>query len=477
MVVSALVFVTCLLLAPKWQNGIRALMDMAPVESARPFTIGVIAVAVLALSLVLAHLFGLVWRRISSLLSRWVPRRVAVLTGLVLAGALFWSLGEGLLVRHLLSAANASFQQLDAAMEPEVRQPRDPLASGSETSLLRWGELGRMGRAFVASGPDAAELTAYFGQPVLRPIRVYVGLNSAGTVAARAQLALQELRRTGAFEREVLVIITPTGTGWVDPAAIDSLEYLYRGDVASVAVQYSYLASFISLLVEPEKGREAAQALFAEVYDYWSSLPAAQRPRLYLFGLSLGALNSARSFHFYDVVGEPFQGALWAGPPFPTNLWRTATAQRTPGSPAWLPRFRDSSVIRFSNQQGGLRMPGVPWGPLRIAFLQYASDPVTFFDASLLWREPDWLKPPRGPDVTPGLHWVPGVTMLQVLADVQAGDATPPGYGHHYAARDYIDAWLALTEPQGWEKTSVTRLKAHFWRRTHADDALHWKDP
>jgi uncharacterized membrane protein len=107
-------------------------------------------------------------------------------------------------------------------------------------------------------------------------------------------------------------------------------------------------------------------------------------------------------------------------------------------------------------------MPGVPWGPLRIAFLQYATDPVTFFEPSLLWRAPAWLKAPRGFDVTPELRWIPVVTMLQVLADTRAGDITPSGHGHNYAPNDYIDAWLALTEPPGWTDKDARRLKALF---------------
>jgi Alpha/beta-hydrolase family len=54
---------------------------------------------------------------------------------------------------------------------------------------------------------------------------------------------------------------TPTGTGWVDPAAMDSVEYLHDGAVASVALQYSYLASWLYLLVEPGYGADVARAL------------------------------------------------------------------------------------------------------------------------------------------------------------------------------------------------------------------------
>src|SRR5690606_22325340 len=245
----------------------------------------------------------------------------------------------------------------------------DPLKAGSPASLLSWEGLGRTGRAYAVSGPGAEEIAAFTGQEALEPLRVYVGLNAAQTVEERAALALAELQRTGAFDRSILVIATPTGTGWLDPAAMDTLEYLHHGDVASVALQYSYLTSWLSLLAEPGYGAEAARALFTTIYGYWTTLPENARPRLYLYGLSLGALNSSRSVDIYDVVGDPFHGALWAGPPFSSQPCRTATEGRVAGRPAWLPRFRDGSVIRFANQAGGASQAMSEWGAIRIVYL------------------------------------------------------------------------------------------------------------
>jgi uncharacterized membrane protein len=236
--------------------------------------------------------------------------------------------------------------------------------------------------------------------------------------------------------------------------------------VASVAVQYSYLPSPLALIADDAYGAETAAAVFEEIYGYWTRLPAGRRPRLYLFGLSLGALDGEGSFHLHDVMADPFQGALWAGPPFRSQPWRRVTADRDPGSPAWLPRYRNGGVVRFMNQHGGLGVPAARWGPLRIAYLQYASDPVTFFDVRSAFRQPDWMRPPRGPDVSPALRWYPVVTMLQLAADMAAGaGATPPGFGHNFAAEHYIDAWIALTEPTGWSTEDVTRLKARFHAR------------
>ncbi|HEX6997499.1 MAG TPA: alpha/beta-hydrolase family protein [Gammaproteobacteria bacterium] len=451
--------------ASDWQNSVRALMGLGPTEGVRPFAVGGLAVAVFAVALLIARAFRRSYRLVSRLLAPYVPRRVSVVVGVAVAAAAFWSIIDGVLFRFALRTVDSSFQQVDAFVEPDVEQPRDPLRSGSAQSPLDWQDLGRAGREFISSGPTGEELRAFFGRELRTPIRVYVGLNSAETVAERSRLALEELKRVGAFERSVLVLITPTGTGWVDPGAIDTVEYLHRGDIASVAVQYSYLASAFALLLEPEHGAETARTVFADVYGFWTKLPRDRRPALYLHGLSLGALHSAASFELYDVVGDVFQGALWSGPPFRSQTWREATEGRVPGTPAWLPRFRDSTVIRFTDQHARLDIPGLPWGPLRIAFLQYASDPITFFDPRMLYREPDWMKPPRGPDVTPALRWVPIVTMLQVMADMRAGDVTPRGHGHKLAPEHYIDTWLALTEPEGWTDAEVARLKALFAQR------------
>jgi len=472
-IVHAVAWTACILTAAvflwkasDWQNSIRALMEMPPAEGARPFTVGASALALVAIAMIVARLFKLIYRVSARLLARYVPPRVSTLLGIVVAAAAFWSLIDGVLVRALLRVVDSSFQQLDAMIDPEGAPPADPLRSGGPGSALDWQDLGRQGRAFISSGPTLEDLHGFFGDDVKAPIRVYVGLNSAETVDERSRLALAELERTGAFERSVLVVITPTGTGWVDPGAIDTVEYVHRGDIASVAVQYSYLESAFSLLVEPEHGEETAQQLFADVYGYWTKLPRDRRPALYLQGLSLGSLNSDSSFEIHDVIGDLFDGALWSGPPYRHETWRSATERRVPGSPAWLPRFRDGTVIRFTDQHDRLDMPGVPWGPLRIAFLQYASDPITFFDPSIAYRSPEWLEPPRGPDVTPELRWIPIVTMLQIVADMRAGAITPSGHGHNFAPEHYVDAWVALTDPPRWSDDDTRRLKALFAGRS-----------
>jgi len=448
--------------ASEWQDSVRLLMGLDPVQRGRPLEVAGIAAAVFAAVVVLARIFRRLKRFLAARAGRHVPGRLSNIIGAVIAIALAWSLVDGVLLRFALRGLDASYQQMDELIESDVERPVDPDRTGRDASLIAWEGVGRRGREFLASTPSSVELAAFLGTPAEQPVRVYAGLNSAESVAERAALALAELVRAGGFEKSVLVIVTPTGTGWIDPGAIETLEYLHRGDVASVAMQYSYLASHLALLVEPSYGAEAARALFREVYGHWTRLPRESRPRLYLHGLSLGAMNSDLASDLWDVIADPFHGALWAGPPFTSPTWRSVTEERVPASPFWLPRFRDGSIVRFFNQGVTPEQEDAAWGPMRIIYLQYASDPITFFDPRSAWREPPWMEGERGPDVSPRLRWFPVVTLLQLTVDVALANSTPVGFGHNYAPEDYVDAWIAVTDPPGWKPEDIAGLKARL---------------
>jgi len=446
--------------AAEWQDSVHQLMHLPPAGRISPVSLSVVTLLTFVVLVSLARVFRRTFAVVATRLDRFLPRHVANTLGVLVSVALFWAVIDGVLLAAFLRFADGVSQQVDATIPADLEPPADPRRTGSRESYVAWELLGHQGRRFVSSGPSATDLEAFFGHETPTPIRVYVGLNAAETPEARAHLALRELERVGAFERAVLVLVTPTGTGWVDPAALDSVEYLHRGDIASVAVQYSYLPSVIALPTDGAYGAENARALFQAVYGHWTRLPKATRPALYLYGVSLGALNTERSFDLHDIIGDPFRGVLLTGPPFRSELWNVMTSGRTPGSPAWLPRFRDGSVVRFMNQQGGLEVGEAPWGPFRIAFLQYASDPMTFFGVRSLFAEPDWMRGPRAPDVSPALRWYPIVSTVQLVADMAVANTTPPGFGHTFAAEHYIEAWYALMEPDGWTHADITRVKA-----------------
>ena len=119
---------------------------------------------------------------------------------------------------------------------------------------------------------------------------MYVGLDSEPTLRGRADLLLQELQRTGAFDREVLVVATTTGTGfWIPPLSMPWNTCTTA--TPRFRVQYSFLPSWISLLADQDAVKLTSRTVFDTVHDYWSTLPADDRPALYLYGLSLGSFG------------------------------------------------------------------------------------------------------------------------------------------------------------------------------------------
>lgn len=446
-----------------WQNSVRAGMGAQPVEATQPLLVALIAIVPAAVLIGLGTLIVHGVRLVARWLGRLIPRRVALVGAMILVGLATAAIVDGVIARGLFFAADRFYGNFDRLVGISQPAPTDPLRSGSASSLIDWDTIGLDARVYVESGPTAEEISALTGKEAETPLRVYVGLRSAEGPEERAALALAEMDRVGAFDRAVLVLIMPVGTGWVEPAAIDTLEFLHRGDVASVAVQYSYLTSWLSLVSEPDVGVETARALFNAVYARWTEMDRASRPRLYLHGLSLGAYSSAASAPLYDILGDPFDGALWVGPPFATASWRTTTASRDPGSPVWRPRIGNETAVRFANEGSDLE-GHIHWGPLRIVYLQYPSDPIVFFEPTLAYREPLWLSGSRAPSVSPLLNWYPVVTFLQLLLDMALAQTAEIGYGHVYSPQDYFDAWVALTDPQGFSPQELSGLKAGLAR-------------
>ncbi len=443
----------------QWQNSIRILMEMEPLQTAYPRRVALIAGVTGVFLVWLWRGMLACWRFVHRHVHPWVPRRVSYVLSTVALITFVILVANRLIARTALNMADSVFLRIDEVVDDDIEPPTDPLASGSLESSIPWDTIGAQGKRFIARGPTRDQLRAFSGGEAQRPIRVYVGVRTAETARERARLALEELKRVGGFQRSVLVVATPTGTGWLDPGAVDTLEYLHHGDTAIVSIQYSYLPSWITILVDPQRSQEAARALFDEVYSYWRSLPRDGRPKLYLHGLSLGSLGSEASADLFTIFDDPIQGAVWSGPPFPSTIWSRITKGRNPDSPMWLPRFRDGSMVRFTARQNALKDFGAPWGQLRIVYVQYASDPMIFFSPNLLFREPHWLAGERGPDVSPYLRWYPIVTFLQTAFDLPMATSVPHGYGHNYDPASYIDAWIAVTDPSEWDEDDSSRLR------------------
>ena len=445
------------------QNKLRALMNMNPLESSHEIEVVGVAIALFFMLFLLGRLVVIGTRFLRNRMPEKLPPRVSVVISLALVTIISWNLGNGVIARGILNIADEALREIDARIDPDLPVPTDPLRTGSAPSLIPWKTLGAKGRSFVAGGRSAEEISRFHGdKSAKRPIRIYAGLNSTEDINARAKLVLEEMKRVGAFERSFLIVATPTGTGWIDSAAVDPVEVMHLGDTAIVAMQYSYLMSPLALLVEPDMAPESAAALVNTVYDHWRQLPEGSRPKLYLHGLSLGSYGSENALSPLNMIDNPINGTLWSGPTFGNPIWKKLTRNRNPDSPVWLPRIGDGRTARFTTQDNALDIPGSSWSQLRLVFLQYASDPITFFEVAAAFRPPVWMTGERAPDVLESLRWYPLITMLQLAVDMLICTDVTKGFGHVFAAEHYIDAWVALTDPQDWHMEDTERLKDLF---------------
>jgi uncharacterized membrane protein len=360
-----------------------------------------------------------------------VATPVTVVLVLVLAIFVF----RDVLAANLTAAADASFSVVDTGTREGTERPTEPTSSGSPDSLVEWDDLGYQGREFAAGATTAEELAEYHGTDteLLAPIRAYVGLRSADSPEERAALAVRELERTDAFDREVLVVITVTGSGWVDPDAALAIEQMYAGDTALVAQQYSYLPSWIAALMDPTASVEASSALFEAVHERWEQEPEATRPQLVVFGQSLGSYGAEAAFAGPDARASVAnlvartEGALFTGPTKDNLIWNQLVDAREAGSPVWLPVYDGGRHVRFANRDPEVPPLDPSWDEPRIFYIQHPTDPVTFWNIPTLWRSPEWMDHPRGIGVPDRGRWFPVVTFTQGIFDLMAGFGAPPG--------------------------------------------------
>ncbi len=455
------VLVWSMSLGQRWQREIHLLTDVEPPDSYAWIPILLLSVAVLLVLIALARAVRWLVRIVAQHLVPRLPNRLARAAAVVIVVFFLVVLNNGLIWRGLVALANSASGEMNRATNQGTVRPVTPERSGSPSSFISWNSLGRQGRDFVALGPSTADLTAFSGDPAMEPVRVYSGLRSADSADARAALAVRDLRRAGGFDREVLLVATTTGTGLVDPAAVDSLEYMYNGDTATVALQYSFLPSFISLLVDDNSEEVAGRELFNQVYDAWAALPADRRPRLLVTGTSIGVIASEAAFSGLADLRNRTDGVVWAGAPNFSSLHHTFVQRREPGTPEWLPVYDSGRAVRFVSTPRDLWTPGRRWSRPRVVYLQNGSDPVVFWSPRLAFSKPDWLYEPRAPDVSERMRWIPVVTFWQVTADLPSTYYVPPGHGHRYGEL-YVDAWAAVARPPGWTPEDTRELRVRL---------------
>ncbi|SOD61087.1 Uncharacterized membrane protein [Streptomyces zhaozhouensis] len=442
------------------QRELRQLQGMPPTLTWHSMMIVLISLAVLVLLLVVARAVRLFTGLLTRMLNRFVPWPVAVALGLAMSTAIV-VIGTRDVVwdRGILEVADRIAAAKDRSTDPGVMRSYSPVVSGSPDSLIHWDDLGNKGRTFAGTTLSSDEISDFTGEEALDPARVYVGRASYDDYADGAELAVRELERVGAFDREVLAITGTTGTGWVNPTTVEALEYMHGGDTAVVTMQYSYLPSWASFMVDRNEAGIATKALVDAVHARWQQEPDEDRPKLLIFGESLAVSAIESAFDGLDDLLERTDGALLIGPPDFSPIHDELTEHRDPGSPIWRPVYDDGRHVRFAQFPDlDLTRPSAePWEYPRVVYLQNASDPVVWWSPNLLFERPEWLNEPLGPDVTTAIDWFPFVTFWQTTVDMAVSYGSPAPHGHRYGSNP-VNAWAAIAPPDGWSTVDTERL-------------------
>jgi uncharacterized membrane protein len=344
------------------------------------------------------------------------------------AGAAAWAYNAGV----------AYVGRANEKVEPGYATPPvSPLVSGSEPSLSPFADLGQQGRRYVTDVLTPELIGEVMGEEaVAHPIRTYVGFDSEPLYpTGRAELALAELDRTGAFDRSYLLLVSPTGTGWVDHTLIEAAEFLCRGDIATCCVQYGRYPSFLSVQ-KVALGRSQFRLLLWGIKQRLAERPPGRRPRVLVFGESLGAWTSSDVVMFQGIEGLDHYGidrALWVGLPW---LAKWSRSGMTRGASALVP---EGTVGVFDRHEQLAALTDAQRARLRAVILSHDNDPIAVLGPELLVRRPWWLADgQRGRGVPEHMHWRPLVTFIQTAMDAANAMVSVPGefgsFGHDYRA-------------------------------------------
>ena len=320
--------------------------------------------------------------------------------------------------------------------------PQIPEVTGSPDSGVPWSKLTREGRRWLSMALTPAGINAVMGtSDAKQPIRVYASLPSAADEVERAKLLLSEIDRTQALRRKVFALFSPTGSGYINYVANETLEYLTGGDCASAAIQYSVLPSSLSLTKVPT-GTAQTRMVLEGIMSRIRAMPEDQRPRFLLFGESLGSQVSEEMFrdtHTFGLMGSGIDAALWIGTPAATEWRDQIWGDRSVADPPQIgPEVHDHWLYLPRAIKDWQALPAADRAKVRYLLLQNGDDPIPKFDAPLLWRRPPWLGPEdrRPPGSPRGTAWMPVATFFATFFDMANALVPTPGIfaegGHDY---------------------------------------------
>ena len=364
----------------------------------------------------------------STLVATLAPRVRArhlpvILSGAAVAGGAGWFIGRKKIQEMELDGA-----ELDAAL---LDPPLSQYVSGGPNSKVDFSLLSREGARFVHSatlieGATSSDKSASaISVPrTHEPIRIFVSVLHEPSITDRVALALKELDRTGAFDRQYLLVQSPAGSGYANSTPVDVLEFLSGGDCATVVVSYGLLPSFLSLTKVAFAGGTQRALIEALVVKWESRVRQGKSvPKLLVYGESLGAKVQQYALPLGPVDMDRFHisRALWVGTPGGT-------------SSDGFHRLCAGESITIDRPE---QIP--PGADARVWFLEHDGDPVVRFRPDLTWSQPTWLEhQPRGRNIPESMTWKPGLTWATVLVDTIFATNVTPGdfqsWGHDYRA-------------------------------------------
>ena len=270
---------------------------------------------------------------------------------------------------------DSSFSLLDKDTTPGIVQPTTTLRSGGPESLVAWNTLGTQGRDYIGPARRSSRSRSSGERRPPSPSGPTRGSRRTRTWSGAPPSPSRTSSARAASSGSTCSSRAPRVRGGWTQRRSTHWSSRSSGDIASVAIQYSYLPSWVSFLVDQTRAREAGRALFDAVYQVWSELPAQDRPKLLFFGVSLGSFSGETAFSGEADLANRTDGALFAGPPNFNQLRGEFEAGRDDGQPgrrAGVPRRphravqpRPVGADRAGRVRPGTRPRAVPDARLR----------------------------------------------------------------------------------------------------------------
>lgn len=385
---------------------------------------GALAAVVLGEKYVAGKVDSVLENRAPALKKNWLPAGHIVAAGVM---------GYGLYkyMQKIMNKIESGAETLEQGFR---KRPTSPYVSGSASSLVAWESLSIEGRRHVSTRLTKRQIAETMGQEALdEPVRLFIGLDSAPTEDDRVELALKELERTGAYDRSMIVVISPTGSGYVNYVMSEAVEYLTRGSCASITMQYSKRPSPLSL-DRVDEGHIQYRKVLNGIKRRLATMPEGKRPRIVLFGESLGAWTSQDAFLHSGTDGLEALGidrALWIG---------------TPQGSKWKDQILAESQLNIESGLAGsfdnfheiTALPAAQRDKLRYVMITHYNDPIAQFGLDLLVKQPDWVDNPskRSSGMPASARYrTPGL-FVQMLIDMKNALKPIPGQfvasGHDY---------------------------------------------